>query len=182
VSSAAHVFENARLAYERTMALERNGEFERALQGYLSLASTGTEYRQEALYAIARLHLQRGERAEARAAFLHYRGEYPDGRFAPACATHLLNLFTEANQSAEALTLAESFLRKWPTDARAWRFRLVLAADRAAHGDCAGALQELPANANSAQALRIRQSCVPRPTSVPRDTEVRPKGSVSLRP
>lgn len=157
--SAAPSGPSAGTEYQQAVQLERRGSLREALAKFQGITLGKSAHHQDALFAVARIHLQQGEASAALSALVRYRSEYPDGRYAQACSTHLLLLWSGSGHSREARGLAEEFLRKWPTDSRAWRFRVVRAAGRAEAGDCSGALRDVEGLPERGPVSEIKAAC-----------------------
>ncbi|HEY0464580.1 MAG TPA: FecR domain-containing protein [Polyangiaceae bacterium] len=133
----------AQLAYARAKSLERAGDARGALVAYVALAARASEVSEDALFSILRLHAAQGEHAAAQASVAQYRARFPNGRYARDVDVHALNLAVARADEASAQRECQAFLRRFPDDPRAWRFRLLQARERAAHGDCAQARELL---------------------------------------
>ncbi|HEX6765020.1 MAG TPA: hypothetical protein VF103_06070, partial [Polyangiaceae bacterium] len=146
-------------AYARARAVERAGDSTGALAAYQTIVDAHAENVDDALFAIARLRAQTGDQRAALAAAKSYRGTFPNGRYARDNDVLVLNAALALGEQALALGEAKTFLERYPNDPRAWRFRLVRAADRARRGDCAGARSDVETAPDGAAKQSVLESC-----------------------
>jgi len=151
--------EKAQRAYAHAKDLERAGDERGALVAYTALVADASSLAEDALFSILRLHAAHGEPAATQNAISQYRARFPSGRYARDVDVHALNLAAvQADQSA-ARRECEAFLSHFPNDPRAWRFRLVLARERAGGGNCVGALELLQSVPDSDAKQAVIASC-----------------------
>ncbi len=145
--------------YSRARALERAGDANGALAAYQTIVEARGASVEDALFAIARLRAQLGDQGAALTAAKSYRGEFPNGRYARDNDVLVLNAELARGEQTAALVEAQSFLARFPNDPRAWRFRLVRAADRAQRGDCAGARSDIETAPDGAAKRSVLERC-----------------------
>jgi hypothetical protein len=146
-------------AYSRARSVERAGDLVGALAAYGAIVDARGENLEDALFALARLQAQRGEHRAALALATRYRSDFPAGRYARDSDVLVLNAELALGDGAAALREAETFLARQPSDPRAWRFRLVRAAERARRGDCAGARSDVETAPDGDARRAILESC-----------------------
>jgi hypothetical protein len=146
-------------AYSRARALERAGDAGSALAAYQAIVDGRGENVEDALFAIARLRAQQGEQRATLSAAKSYRSEFPTGRYARDNDVLVLNAELALGEQALALSEAELFLERFPNDPRAWRFRLVRAAERARRGDCSGARSDVETAPDGAAKRAVLERC-----------------------
>ena len=142
--------------YLAARALEHSGKLDEATSAYRALARGGGADADDGAFALARLSSERGTPSAVLAAVADYRQTFPAGRYAREIDVLELNAHLARRDRPAALRDAETFLLRFPSDARAWRFRLVRASEHARQGDCNAALGELdsvPEGAEKSAAL-----------------------------
>jgi hypothetical protein len=130
-------------AYARARKLESAGEYVEARAAYEAIVSSAGPNAEDAQFALARLAARRSDHAAVLAAVARYRRHFHEGRYARDVDVLSLNAHQESDDRPRVLAEAQAFLSRYPTDARAWRFRLARAALSANAGDCTRARSDL---------------------------------------
>lgn len=146
-------------AYRNARALERAGAIAEATSAYGAIAHAPGPNADDAAFALVRLPAEQHEASGVQAAATAYRAAFPAGRYARDVDVLALNAHLALHDQGSALSDADTFIAHFPNDARAWRFRLVRAADRARHGDCNAAANELAAVPDGAEKTAILDGC-----------------------
>jgi len=147
--------------YRAARTLERSGEIAAATEGYRTVALGNGAHADDAAFAVARLAAEHGSPSAVQSAVADYRRTFPSGRYARDIDVLELNAHLARRDRPAALRDADAFLVRFPSDARAWRFRLVRAEEQARAGDCAGAMRELSSVPDGAEKAVILAACTP---------------------
>jgi hypothetical protein len=146
-------------AYQQARELERRGAHAEAIAAFEAIARASDAYAEDAAFALVRVPAQNGEPEAALAAAEAYRHAYPSGRYARDVDVLELGAHLALHDEHAALRDADEFLRRFPDDARAWRFVLVRAAGHARAGHCDLALRELASVPDGSAKASVLERC-----------------------
>jgi tetratricopeptide (TPR) repeat protein len=138
---------------------ELRGDFGEAARRYRELAQSPNDLGEDALFALGRVERRQGHAADALAAFEKYRDAYPDGAYARAADLHRLELLVESGDKPGALRESTRFLRQYPADPRAWKFRQTRSSLYAEQGDCERALADIAELAENEMTRSVERRC-----------------------
>lgn len=148
--------------YSLAKRLELSGDRDAALAAYAQLSQEQSPFAEDALFAVIRLHLEKGAPRAALAAAGDYRRRFAAGRYGRDVDVRALDAHLALGDTAAAHREADAFLRDHPDDPRAWRFHLARAALLSRAGNCQAALADLRHVPGGEAKERITKACTRR--------------------
>jgi hypothetical protein len=138
---------------------ELGGDREGALAAYRQLAAGQGAFAEDALFAVIRMHAERGEHGITLATIDDYRRRFAAGRYGRDVDVRSLDAHQALRDDAATRREADAFLAHFSTDPRAWRFRLARAALLFRAGDCTAALADLRGVPDGEAKTRLSKAC-----------------------